>query len=156
MGFSVSGLGGGVLTSVPGFGERREAREDALAVLYESELTGTTVSEALARRAIELSEYAQDMALGVETRRDTIDASLRRHLVRWRLERMAVVDRALARLATWELAHSPQVPTGVVLSEAVVLATQYCGAESPRFLNGVLSAVAEELRDDPNPSRITN
>ena len=131
---------------LPGFGSRREAREDALAVLYEVEMVAGTAAEALARRAVAPSDYAVELALGVDADRDTVDGLLSRHLVGWRLERLAVVDRTLARIASWELVHCHDVPTGVVLSEAVALAAQYCGAESPRFLNGVLRAVADEVR----------
>ncbi len=143
----------GEVTNVPGFGARREAREDALAVLYEAEIAGDSASEALARRDVPPSGYAVAMALGVDADREVVDDLLRRHLVRWRLERLAVVDRALARIAAWELVSRPDVPTGVVLSEAVALATQYCGAESPRFLNGVLRSVADEVRgEQPEPA----
>ncbi len=141
------------MANVPGFGTRREAREDALAVLYEAEISGDSSQEALARRAVPPSGYAVEVALGVDADRERLDGLLRRHLDRWRLERLAVVDRALARIAAWELAHRDDVPTGVVLSEAVALATQYCGADSPRFLNGVLRSVADELRGhQPEPA----
>ncbi len=139
-------------TSVPGFGTRREAREDALAVLYEAEIAGGSAFEALARRAVPPSEYAMELALGVDADRESVDDLLRRHLVGWRLERLAVVDRTLARIAAWELIRRDDVPTGVVLSEAVALATQYCSAESPRFLNGVLRAVADEVRGSDPPA----
>ncbi|MCY4665830.1 MAG: transcription antitermination factor NusB [Acidimicrobiaceae bacterium] len=139
-------------TSVPGFGARREAREDALAVLYEAEIAGGSAFEALARRSVPPSDYAMELALGVDADRDGVDGLLRRHLVGWRLERLAVVDRTLARIAAWELVHHHDVPTGVVLSEAVALATQYCSAESPRFLNGVLRAVADEVRGQDSPA----
>ena len=139
-------------TSVPGFGTRREAREDALAVLYEAEIAGGSAFEALARRAVPPSEYAMELALGVDADRESVDDLLRRHLVGWRLERLAVVDRTLARIAAWELLRRDDVPTGVVLSEAVALATQYCSAESPRFLNGVLRAVADEVRGSDSPA----
>ena len=115
-------------------------------MLYEAEISDGSSAEALARRAVPLSDYAVALALGVDADRDRVDSLLRRHLVGWRLERLAVVDRALARIAAWELAHRGDVPTGVVLSEAVALATQYCSADSPRFLNGVLRAVADEVR----------
>ncbi len=134
------------MTSVPGFGARREAREDALAVLYEAEMAGGSCEQALGRRGVPLSDYAIEIALGIDADRARVDEVLSRHLHRWRLERLAVVDRAVARLAAWELIHRSDVPTAVVLSEAVELATLYGGAESPRFLNGVLSAVADEVR----------
>ena len=134
------------MSPVPGFGSRREAREDALTVLYEAEIAGGSAQEALDRRGVPPSDYAVAIALGVDADRDAVDELLRSHLLGWRLERLAVVDRALARMAAWELLRRSDVPTGVVLSEAVALATQYCGAESPPFLNGVLRAVADEVR----------
>lgn len=134
------------MVEIPGFRARREAREDALTLLYEVEIVGNSSSEALADRPVGLSKYAVEIVLGVERNLNHIDDAVRRHLFDWRLERLAVVDRTLARIATWELVNRPDVPTGVVLSEAVELATQYCGAESPRFLNGVLRAVADEVR----------
>ncbi len=137
------------MIQVPGFGARREAREDALAVLYEAEMSGGTCEQVLGRRGVVLSDYAVEIALGVEAAGTVVDDAIRRHLQGWRLERLAAVDRAVARLAVWELIHSHDVPTGVVLSEAVELATQYCSAESPRFLNGVLSAVADDVRGQP-------
>ena len=115
-------------------------------MLYEAEMAGGSAAEALARRAVPPSDYAIELALGVDADRERVDTLLRKHLVAWRLERLAAVDRALARIATWELGHRGDVPTGVVLSEAVALATQYCSADSPRFLNGVLRAVADEVR----------
>jgi N utilization substance protein B len=136
------------VTSVPGFGTRREAREDALAVLYEAEIAGGSSEETLGRRAVPPSDYAMEISLGVDADRENLDNLLRRHLDRWRVERLAVVDRALARIAAWELVHRDDVPTGVVLSEAVALATQYCGGDAPRFLNGVLRAVADEVRPE--------
>ncbi len=132
--------------SIPSFGVRREAREDALAVLYEAEISGGTVDEALARREAPLSLYAQELALGVNEDREVINSLLSRNLFEWRLERLAMIDRAVAQIAAWELLQRADVPTGVVLSEAVALATQYSSAEAPRFLNGLLRAVADEVR----------
>ena len=84
---------------------------------------------------------------------DRIDEALAWYLRGWDLDGMAVVDRTLARMAAWELMERPDVPTGAALSELVELATQYCGAESPRFLNGLLSAIAKETRDHPPPDQ---
>lgn len=133
-------------TAIPSLGGRREAREEALSFLYELELTGSSVADALADRPVPPEDYALELIQGIETERESIDAVIGRHLKGWRLERMAIVDRTIARISAWELGYRADVPTGAVLSEAVELATQYCGEESPRFLNGVLRAVANELR----------
>lgn len=132
--------------AIPGFGLRREAREDALTALYEAEMSGRSIGETLAGKAVPLSEYAVELARGVQHDLAELDEVLQCHLVGWTVERLAVVDRILARMAVWELVRSPGVPAGVVLAEVVALATDYCGPESPRFLNGLLGAIAEEVR----------
>ena len=131
---------------MPGLGGRREAREEALSFLYETELTGEPVAEGLATRDIPFEDYAVAVIEGVDTDRAALDEIIGRNLTGWTIHRMAIVDRVIARMATWELRSRPDVPTGAVLSEAVALATQYCGEDSPRFLNGVLRSVADELR----------
>ena len=133
-------------TEIPGIGGRREAREEALAVLYEVEVTAETVSDALSARDVPPGAYAIELAEGVDDEVDQLDAIIGRHLTGWRIERMPLVDKVLARIATWELLRRGDVPTGVVLSEAVELATQYSGEQSPRFINGVLRSVANDLR----------
>lgn len=134
------------MTTGAGLGGRREAREEALSFLYETELTGDPVGEALAAREIPLEDYAVEVIEGVAADLDDLDEIIGRNLTGWRIERMAIVDRVIARMATWELRSRRDIPTGAVMSEAVELATQYCGEDSPRFLNGVLRAVADELR----------
>jgi transcription antitermination protein NusB len=85
---------------------------------------------------------------GVAAHRDEIDGLLRTAAHDWSLERMAVLDRAVLRLATYELAHCPDVPTGAVVDEAVELAKQYSTDESGRFVNGILGTLARQLRPD--------
>ncbi len=133
--------------SVPGLGRRREAREEALAVLYESAMSSTDVSTSLAGRMIKPDAYAIEMSSGVDASRAEIEGLISANLKGWVISRMAPVDRIIASMATWELLNSDDVPTGVILFEAVELATQYSSEESPRFLNGLLRAVANEVRE---------
>ncbi len=132
--------------SVPGLGKRREAREEALALLYESSVSGQDVAGIVAGRVLPPEEYAIEIASGIDRDRPAIDKLITANIKGWRIERMALVDRVIASIATWELVNRGDVPTGVVLSEAVELATQYAGEESPRFLNGLLRAIANEVR----------
>lgn len=132
--------------SIPGVGGRREAREEALSFLYETELTGASAAEGLAARVVALEDYAVAMIEGIEADRDGLAALVGDHLTGWRFERMPIVDRVIALMGAWELRDRPDIPTGVVLSEAVELATTYCAEESPRFLNGVLRAIANDVR----------
>lgn len=133
-------------SDIPGLNPRREAREEALAVLYQAELTGESTDDALSARDVSPQPYATEIASGVDDTRDDLDALIGRHLTNWRIERMPIVDRVIARIAAWELVTQADTPTGVVLSEAVDLASQYCGEKSAPFLNGVLSSVAAEVR----------
>lgn len=136
---------------IPGLGGRREAREEALAVLYQVESTGGTVDDALSSRPVGIDAYAAKMVRGIAAQSDELDDVVRRNLTGWRLERLAVIDRILVRMGAWELLNRDDIPTGVVLSEAVELATQYSGEESPRFVNGLLRAVANDVRG-PEPT----
>lgn len=129
-----------------GIGIRREAREEALGFLYEMEVTGDSLQAALTAKPLPPTDYALEMIEGVSDQILAYDERIGAHLMGWTVDRLAVVDRVLARMATWELCERPDIPTGVVLSEAVDLASQYSGSESPRFLNGVLRAVANEAR----------
>jgi N utilization substance protein B len=72
---------------------------------------------------------------------DGIDAAIRAASENWRLERLSRVDRSILRLATAEMLHLPETPPKVALQEAVRLAGQYGGRDSPRFVNGVLDAI---------------
>ena len=138
--------------SPSGVSSRREAREEALGLLYQLEVTGETLQAALSAKPVPPEEYALELVEGVAGTVDELDRLIGAQLTGWTVDRLAVVDRVLARIATWELNERADVPTGVVLSEAVELASQYSGAESPRFLNGVLRAVANESRGDPHDS----
>ena len=83
---------------------------------------------------------------GVEANAARIDALIGSHAIDWTLDRMPVIDRTLLRMATFELLELADVPTAVVISEAVDLAKQYSTDESGRFVNGVLAAIAVEVR----------
>ena len=123
---------------------RRTARERALELLYEAEAKDTTAGSVIDALPIAPDDYATKLATGVDAHGDEIDAIVAGHLKGWTLERMPAVDRALLRLATYELMHEPEVPVGVVISEAVELASQFSTDDSSRFVNGVLSSIAKD------------
>ena len=129
-------------------GSRREARETALGLLYEADVRGESLPDTLARQIVPPVEYAQVLLHGVYEHSTQIDDLLRSASRGWAIERMAIIDRALLRLATYELAHREDVPTGAVLSEAVELAKRYGTDDSSRFVNGVLGTLARELRPE--------
>jgi len=125
---------------------RRAARERALELLYEAEAKDTTAGAIIDDLPVTPDQYACLLVVGVDDHRVEIDALLTRYAKGWALDRMPAVDRALLRVATFELLHHPEVPVAVVISEAVELAAQFSTDDSSRFVNGVLSAIAK--RDD--------
>lgn len=129
-----------------GVGSRREARERAVALLYEAEIKSITPAELLAELPVEPETFTVELLLGVGEHGGEIDDLLRRYARDWKLERMPAMDRAVLRLGAYELAHRPDVPTGAIISEAVELAKHYGTDESGRFVNGMLSAIAEAQR----------
>jgi N utilization substance protein B len=125
---------------------RREARERALSLLYEADSKQVEPSAVLADLPVPPDPYVTDVVQGVGARRAQIDELVASHAIGWTVDRMPVVDRALLRMATFELLSRPDVPTGVVISEAVELATQYSTEESGRFVNGMLATIATIVR----------
>jgi len=125
---------------------RREARERALGLLYEAEIKGITPSELLAELPVAPDAFAAAEVEGVGRCLTRLDELIGRYAVAWAVDRMPAIDRALLRMAAWELLERPDIPTGAVISEAVELAKTYSTEESGRFVNGVLGSLAAEAR----------
>src|SRR5579863_8272725 len=88
------------------------------------------------------AEFMQTLVHGVIARQSEIDAELARRSTGWALDRQAAVDRNILRIAAFEILYLPDIPNGVSINEAVELAKKYSTAESGRFVNGVLGALA--------------
>jgi transcription antitermination protein NusB len=125
---------------------RREARERALGLVYEAEMRGIDVGAVIGEQVVLPDDYACYLVEGVAEHGDEIDALLRKYSEHWALERMPVVDRTLLRMSTFELGWVSEVPAAAVITEAVELAKQYSTRDSGRFVNGLLSRIAEQLR----------
>jgi N utilization substance protein B len=132
---------------------RHQAREAALQVLYFWEIGGTTPAQALeaffAEHRPEAPEgmraFATELVAGTAADVGALDAVIQRHCEHWRIERLAVVDRLILRMAVWELQHAPDTPPAVVLNEAIELARTFSTDDSVRFVNGVLDAARKAL-----------
>ena len=129
---------------------RRQARERALSLLYEAETKGQAPAAVLSDLPLEPAPFAAQLVAGVGEHREELDELIRRYSKGWALERMPAVDRALLRIGVYELVHRSDVPTGVILSEAVELASRYSTEESGRFVNGLLGQIARAVRP-PEP-----
>jgi N utilization substance protein B len=125
---------------------RREARERALSLLYEADAKGLTPSALLAELPVPPDPFADQLVRGVEEHGARIDELVAGFAIDWKLERMAVVDRLVLSIAVFELLARPEIPVGVVISEAVELAKTYSTEESGRFVNGILASVAAQVR----------
>jgi len=151
-------------------GPRRRAREIALQVLHVMDVSPELDADAAlarvfghlvtARGIVEEDEDAEsggdaparpDRALveelvrGVGARHVELDEVLTRLSRNWRIERMAVVERNIIRLALWELLHAPAVPVNVAINEAIELAKRFGTAEGAAFVNGLLDRAVTEL-----------
>ena len=130
----------------PAQGSRRQARERALSLLYEASAKDQTAGAVLHDLPVPPDEFTVDLVRGVESSIEELDGLIASHAIDWALDRMPVVDLTLLRVATYELCHRPDIPTAAVISEAVELAGEYSTDESGRFVNGVLAAIAGEVR----------
>jgi N utilization substance protein B len=129
-----------------GFGSRREDRETALGILYAAETQGRENLEVLNEQPVESESYVSDLIKGISSKQEEIDLLIERNADEWRLERMPVVDRALLRLAVLELLNFPETSIATVINEAVELAGEYSTENSKRFVNGLLSQIADQVR----------
>lgn len=113
----------------------RDARVDAVGALYGADALGTEPV------TVGLSSRARKLALGTWEARDDLDAELSAAATGWRVDRMPAVDRAILRLALYELRHT-DTPVAVVISEAVEIGKAYSTQRSGSFINGVLASLA--------------
>lgn len=126
---------------------RHHARKRAVDLLFEAEARGLTPAEVVDSRTSlagsnpevsALMPYTATVACGVSEHSAHIDELIASHLQGWTLERLPAVDRAIIRVAVWELLHADDVPGPVAVDEAVKLAKELSTDESPGFVNGIL------------------
>lgn len=134
-------------------GRRRKAREVALQFLYQLDLRGdddpaTHGGDFWARHPVdeETRVFADALVRGTKQYQAKADDLIRQYVERWELERMAVVDRNILRLAVYEMLWGAEAPAKVVINEAIEIAKKFGTGESSRFINGVLDRIYKELR----------
>jgi transcription antitermination protein NusB len=129
---------------------RREQRRRAVFALYQHDVTGRPLDDALGRGA---SSFERALAHATLEHRDELDARIARHARGWSLDRIAPLERSILRVALLELLHPAEVPADTpippegAIDEAVETAKAYCGAATPGFVNGILGAVKRELEE---------
>jgi N utilization substance protein B len=132
------------------FKGRHQARKGAVDLLFEAEARGLSPVEMVEMRTAltqanpdvtALLPYAAVVARGVAEHAAHVDELITSHLQSWTLDRLPAVDRAILRVAVWELLYADDVPEPVAVNEAVELAKELSTDESPGFINGVLGQV---------------
>jgi N utilization substance protein B len=137
---------------------RRSAREWALKVLYARELSGEDIADIIENLQTDSDQEEDDQALFAEElvyktdeQSEFFDRIIKDHVEKWELDRIAVLDRIILRIAICELYLFPDIPPKVTLNEAIVIARKYSTEKSDKFVNGVLDAVLRDIRRDEPP-----
>jgi transcription antitermination protein NusB len=122
---------------------RSDQRRDAVFACYQRDVTGRSLRELLA----DARPFTRELAEAVESHREELDAAIATHARGWELERIAPLELNVMRVALFEIEHNEDVPDEVAIDEAVEIAKQYCGADAPGFVNGILGAIVRERQE---------
>jgi transcription antitermination protein NusB len=119
---------------------RSDQRRDAVFACYQRDVTDRPLEELLD----EARPFTRGLAEAVESHREQLDATIAAHARGWELKRIAPLELNVMRVALYEIEHSEDVPDEVAIDEAVEIAKEYCGADAPGFVNGILGAIVRE------------
>ena len=135
--------------------KRSLSREFALQVLYQMDITGDACAMALEKFWLmnlkkpieaEVKKFTEELVVGVSENLKEIDEKISSYATNWELDRMAVVDRNIMRLASFELLKRQDIPPKVSINEAVELAKKYSGLAAGKFVNGILDKIKPETK----------
>lgn len=133
--------------------KRTQAREFALQILYQIDITrdsyDVSLNNFLAANSEEnineqVKSFTGELVKGVADNLEVIDKKIAQYAANWQLQRMAVVDRNIMRLSSYELIFRQDIPPKVSINEAVELAKKYSGLEAAKFVNGILDKIKSE------------
>ncbi|MBU1693092.1 MAG: transcription antitermination factor NusB [Verrucomicrobia bacterium] len=132
-------------------GGRHEARQWAVQFLFQRDFNRDDLESALeffwagVKGAASSRRFAEDLIRGVDAQREELDRRIQQYAEHWDLKRMGAVDRNVMRVALYEMLHCPDVPPVVSINEAVELAKELSGAESGKFVNGILDRARKDI-----------
>jgi len=126
---------------------RSKARKRALDTIFEADLKGISIPSTSTNDEtdVEVTNYSLDLVKGVKENQTQIDELITNSLQNWTFDRIPRVDRNILRIAVYELLFQKDVPTNVVISEAVSLAESLSTAESSAFVNGTLGTISKKI-----------
>jgi N utilization substance protein B len=125
---------------------RSDQRRDAVFALYQRDVTGRPLGELLG----EAKPFTRELAEGTDAEIATLDEEIARRSRGWELERIAPLERSIMRVALHEMRNPDGAPVEVAIDEAVNMAKEFCGADAPSFVNGILGAAARDLEEAPS------
>jgi len=127
-------------------GKRTTSRRLAMQAIYQSELSKTSVDEALTNLfgeeelAEETREFTSRLAEGVIDKKDALDRKIKEYSKNWEIGRISMINKSILMLALYELIYEKDTPKAVVINEALELAKKYSDPESAKFINGILGS----------------
>jgi N utilization substance protein B len=134
-------------------GKRRTAREFALQILYRLDMGQENLAEKILEEFWEtnltsddVKEYTDSLVKGTKENQNVIDRIIADSAENWTLDRMASVDRNILRFSTYEMLKREEIPSSVIINEAIEIAKKYGTEESGAFINGILDRIAKEVR----------
>jgi N utilization substance protein B len=132
-------------------GKRRKARESALQILFQLEFDDSTPGKVMGsywqnrKGSKEIAEYTQFLVTGIISHRERIDTMIQSVSSNWRLDRMAIVDRNVLRMAVFELLYEESIAPAIVINEAIEVVKKYSSEEAATFVNGILDAARKKI-----------
>lgn len=125
---------------------RTDQRRAAVFICYQRDVTGAPIDE-LVERDPETSSFTRELVEGVDGHGEELDELIDEQAIDWRLDRIAPLERAILRVALFEILRRPDIPDEVAIDEAVETAKLYCGSQAPAFLNGILGGILRKVRN---------
>ncbi|MFH1754756.1 MAG: transcription antitermination factor NusB [Candidatus Latescibacterota bacterium] len=135
-------------------GKRRKAREVVLQSLYEAEFSDLSCEEILKNQTVRRSstpdtvEYARELLSMTLSNIDALDEKIALVLKNWEMGRISLVDKNILRFALAEILYFPQVPSKVIINEAIEIAHKYSSQDAGKFVNGILDRFIREFRGE--------
>ncbi|NGP76529.1 transcription antitermination factor NusB [Balneolaceae bacterium YR4-1] len=133
---------------------RREIRETVLQALYAEELSRDSWEHILKviikpglKSEKDALKFAENLFLRTLNHQEEIDEIIQKHIKNWKIERLTTIDKLILRIALCEFLYFEQIPTKVTINEALEIAKKYSTSKSSNFVNGILDAALEELRE---------
>lgn len=131
---------------------RRKARKEAVIILYQADLLGKKANDILNNETLfgkEIDSFTNKLVLGVTKKIGIIDKRIKNVVENWSLERIAIIDRNILRVAIYEMIYEKEIPLKVSVDEAIEIAKELGQKDdTPKFVNGVLGKILVEIQEE--------